>query len=87
LILKNDIISGHLQYKKKIEMKEDLMIDLSNILKPYIRDRLWVALCPDYKSVAGVGKTPKEALEEARSKKIENSILIQAIPDYSSYVT
>ncbi len=63
------------------------MIDLRNILKPYMKDRLWVALHPNYKDIAGVGKTPKEALEKARSKKIENSVLIQAIPDYSSYVT
>jgi hypothetical protein len=68
-------------------MKENSTIDLSEILKPYIKDKLWVALYPDYKDIAGVGKTPKEALEQAKSNKIKNSILIQAVPDYSSYVT
>ncbi len=68
-------------------MKENSTIDLSKVLKPYIKDRLWVALCPDYKDVAGVGKTPKEALEAAKIKKVENSILIQAVPDYSGYIT
>jgi hypothetical protein len=70
-----------------IGMKKELLIDLSMVLKPYTKDRLWVALYPNYKKVAGVGKTPKEALEQARNKKIKNSILIQAIPDYSSFVT
>lgn len=70
-----------------IGMKKELLIDLSMVLKPYIKDRLWVALYPNYKKVAGVGKTPKEALEQANNKKIKNSILIQAIPDYSCFVT
>ena len=48
-------------------------------------DRLWVALYPNYKRAAGVGKTPKEALEQAKNKKIKNPILIKAIPDYSRF--
>ena len=70
-----------------IKMKKELIIDLSVVLKPYIKDRLWVALYPNYKKVAGIGKTPKEALEQAKCKRVENSILIQAIPDYSCFVT
>ena len=84
--MKNAIIAQHLQGEGENEMKKNSTIDLSKILKPYIKDRLWVALYPNYKDIAGFGKTPKEALEKAKSKKIKNSILIQAVPDYSGYV-
>ena len=60
--------------------------NLTKILLPYTKDRLWVALSPDRKKVVGSGKTPKEALEEAKEKKVERPTLLQAIPDYSGFV-
>lgn len=60
--------------------------NLTKILLPYTKNKLWVALSPDRKKVVGSGKTPKEALEKARGKKIERPTLLQAIPDYSGFV-
>ncbi len=60
--------------------------NLTKILLPYAKDRLWVALSPDRKKVVGSGKTPKEALEETKEKRVERPILLQAIPDYSGFI-
>jgi len=61
-------------------------LDLTKVLKPYAQENLWVALTSDYKKVAGSGKTPKEALEEAGRKGTKNPTLIQAASDYSGLV-
>lgn len=66
-------------------MKKTNKINLIKLLKPYTKDKLWVALYPDYSKVAGTGKDPKEAFENA-NKKVENPILIQAIPSYEGFV-
>jgi len=57
--------------------------DLTKILEPYSKDKLWVALSPDRKKVIGSGKNPKDALEEAMEKRVDRPTLLQAIPDYS----
>jgi len=59
--------------------------DLTRILFPYAQEKLWVALSPDRKKVVGSGKTPKEALEKAKEKRVEKPTLLQAIPDYSGF--
>lgn len=59
--------------------------NLTKVLLPYAKKRLWVALSPDRKKVVGSGKTPKEALNEARGKKVKRPTMIQAIPDYSGF--
>ena len=60
-------------------------IDLTKILKPYADKGLWVALYPDYKKVAGYGKTLKEALSEAKKNKVNKPFVIQAFSDYSGF--
>jgi hypothetical protein len=69
-------------YNKNMEKSHNL----TKILLPYTQKRLWVALSPDRKKVVGSGKTPKEAFEEAKEKKVERPTLLQAIPDYSGFV-
>jgi len=69
-------------YNKDMEKSNDL----SKILLPYAKKNLWVALSVDRKRVVGSGKTPKEALKEAKEKKVERPTLLQAIPDYSGFV-
>ena len=64
------------------ELKE---INLTKILKPYEKDRLWVALYPDCSKVAGVGKTFSEALNNAKSKNIGKPVLIKAAADYLDF--
>jgi len=61
-------------------------LNLTKILLPYVKKKLWVALSPEGDEVVGSGKDPKEALEKARKKKISLPILLQALPDYSGFV-
>lgn len=60
--------------------------DLTKILSPYTKDKLWVVLSSDRKKVVGKGATLKEALREAKSKKVRNPVAIKAIPDSSGFV-
>lgn len=61
-------------------------VDLTKILLPYARKKLWVALSPERYKVVGKGKDPKEALNEAKKKKVQSPILLQALSDYSGFV-
>jgi len=61
-------------------------LDLTKILLPYAENKLWVALSPAGDKIAGSGRSPKEALDEAKKKKIFSPILLQALPDYSGFV-
>ena len=73
------VASGIIKYMRK-------QIDLTKILLPYTEKKLWVALSEEGDKVVGSGKDPKEALKEARQKKVKSPILLQAIPDYSGFV-
>lgn len=59
--------------------------NLTKLLLPYAKERLWVALSPDKKRVVGKGKNLTEALEEAKKNNVEKPTFIQAIPDYSGF--
>ena len=60
--------------------------NLAEILAPYTKDRLWVALNSERTRVVGTGKHLQEALEEARRSKVENPTVIKAIPDYANFI-
>ena len=60
--------------------------NLAEILAPYTKDRLWVALNSERTQVVGKGKHLQEALEEARRNNVENPTVIQAIPDYANFI-
>ncbi|MCL4546836.1 MAG: hypothetical protein M1576_03750 [Deltaproteobacteria bacterium] len=66
-------------------METLLEIDLSRILKPYAKKDLWVALYPDYKKIAGYGKTLKDALNEAKKNNVNKPFIIKAFSDYSGF--
>ncbi|MHB8279470.1 MAG: hypothetical protein ACYDIA_17730 [Candidatus Humimicrobiaceae bacterium] len=68
-------------------IKKSKKIDLTKILKPYAEKKLWVAINSDYTKVGGYGSTPGEAFRNARKNKVENPILIQALPNYSGFIT
>lgn len=67
-------------------MKKLKKLDLTKILLPYAKKRLWVALSSKGDKVVTSGKDPIEALEKAKKKRARLPILIQAIPDYSGFV-
>lgn len=60
--------------------------NLTKILLPFVKKRLWVALSPDKKRVVGFGETPKRAIAQAQEKKIRKPTILKAIPDYSGFV-
>lgn len=45
-----------------------------------------VALYPNYSKVVSVDKTPLEAINMAKKKKVEKPFIIQAFSDYSGFV-
>ena len=60
-------------------------LNLTKILLPYAKKKLWVALSLDYKKVITARKDLKRVIEEAEKKK-RPFVLIQALPDYSGFV-
>lgn len=60
-------------------------LDLTKVLLPYAKKRLWVALSLDYKKVIVAKKNLKKVIKEAEKKK-EPFVLIQALPDYSGFI-
>lgn len=59
--------------------------DFTKILKPY--NKKWVALTSDGKRVVGSGKTPKEALSQAKKEGFDNPVLTLASNNYAYSVT
>jgi len=60
-------------------------LNLTKILLPYAKKKLWVALTKDYKKVIAAERDLKKTIEEAEKKK-KPFVLIQALPDYSGFV-
>ncbi len=67
-------------------MVKERRIDLTKILKPYVKDNLWVALSPNYSKVVATGKDALKVIESAKNKNIKNPVMIKATEDYSSFV-
>ena len=60
------------------------IIDLSKVLAKY--RNCWVALSRDERKVIASGKTPKEALTQARLKGEADPILMWAPKEHSAYI-
>jgi len=59
-------------------------IDFSKSLKKYSNE--WLALEPTNMKVVAVGKLPKNVLESARKKGVDNPILTRAPQNYGTYI-
>lgn len=57
------------------------LIDLTNLIKPYAKDNLWLALNTAQDKVIATGKTIKEALDNANKISSEKPVLMQAVQD------
>jgi len=69
----------------KAEIKEQTkIVDLTKILKPYAKNRLWVALSDDRKSVMGSGRTPLKAIANAKERGVKEPAVLRARFDYSN---
>lgn len=60
-------------------------LNLTKILIPYAKRKLWVALSIDYKKVISAHRDLRKVIETTRRKK-KPFVLIQALPDYSGFV-
>ena len=60
--------------------------NLTEILKPYIKQNLWVALNKSQTKVLASGKTIKEAFDNAKNMTDEKPVLMRTKQDYSSYI-
>ena len=69
-----------------INMFMEVNTDLRKVLRPYAKGRLWVALTPDLKKVAGSGRTPLSAIEKAREQGVASPTVLRALPDYSGFI-
>jgi len=60
--------------------------NLTEILKPYIKQNLWVALNKSQTKVIASGKTIEEAFNNAKNITNEKPVLMRTKQDYSSYI-
>jgi len=61
-------------------------IDLTELIRPYAKDSLWLALNKSLNRVLATGKTMKEAIDNAKKGSSEKPVIIQAVQNYSTYV-
>ena len=61
-------------------------IDLTELIKPYAKDNLWLALNKSLNKVLATGKTVKEAIKNAKKNSSEKPVIIQAVQNYSAYI-
>lgn len=66
-------------------MKQENIIDLTKILKPYISKHLWVALDDTYTKVCGSGETILEAIQESKNNGVMKPFIIKAEENYSGF--
>jgi hypothetical protein len=67
-------------------MKKFKEINLIELIRPYAKDNLWVALNPDQTRVLATGKTLKEVISNAKKNSNEKPVLIKAIQNYSMFI-
>jgi hypothetical protein len=61
-------------------------IDLTELIKPYSKENLWLALNKSLNKVLATGKTMKEAIDNAKKSSSEKPVIMQAVQNYSAYV-
>ena len=66
-----------------IKIKE---VDLTELIRPYAKENLWLALNKSLNKVLATGKTMKEAIDNAKKGNSEKPVIMQAVQNYSAYV-
>ncbi len=62
------------------------VMDLTNILKPFLGKDLWVALDEPQKKVIASGKNIKEVIDKAKSVSSGKPVLMRTKQEYGAYV-
>jgi len=60
--------------------------NLAELIRPYAKNKLWVALDKKGIKIMGVGKNPREAIDKARKQGVEAPSIIQARLDYGTLI-
>ncbi len=66
-------------------MKQTNIIDLTEILKPYIEERLWVGLDETQTKVCGSGETILEVIEACNKNGTTKPFIIRAEENYGGF--
>lgn len=67
-------------------MKKIREIDLTNLIRPYAKENLWLALNGNQTEVLATGKTISEVINNAKKLTSEKPVLLKAVEDYSSFI-
>ncbi|MBM3703003.1 MAG: hypothetical protein FJW63_08465 [Actinobacteria bacterium] len=61
-------------------------INLIELIKPYAKDNVWLALNTMQNKVLSTGKTVKEVINNAKKVSKEKPVIIKAVQNYSKYI-
>ena len=61
-------------------------INLTELIKPYAKDNVWLALNTTQNKVLATGKTVKEVINNAKKVSKEKPVIMKAVQNYSKYV-
>jgi len=61
-------------------------INLTELIKPYAKDNVWLALNTMQNKVLSTGKTVKEVINNAKKVSKEKPVIIKAVQNYSKYI-
>ncbi|MBE3089394.1 MAG: hypothetical protein Q8N27_02565 [Candidatus Hydromicrobium sp.] len=61
-------------------------INLTELIKPYAKDNVWLALNTMQNKVLATGKTVKEVINNAKKVSKEKPVIMKAVQNYSTYI-
>jgi len=61
-------------------------INLTELIKPYAKDNVWLALNTTQNKVLATGKTVKEVIDNAKKVSKEKPVIMKAVQNYSKYI-
>jgi len=61
-------------------------INLTELIKPYAKDNVWLALNTTQNKVLATGKTVKEVINNAKKVSKEKPVIMKAVQNYSTYI-
>ena len=73
-------------FERIIKMTKIKEINLTELIKPYAKDNVWLALNTMQNKVLATGKTVKEVIDNAKKVSKEKPVIIKAVQNYSTYI-
>ena len=61
-------------------------INLTELIKPYAKDNVWLTLNTTQNKVLATGKTVKEVIDNAKKVSKEKPVIMKAVQNYSKYI-